>query len=397
MIAVHRFAYRAVRADGATETGELQAESAEAAATALAGRGLWPISVRAQHARATLRRGLTAADLALGLRVMATLLESGLPIGKALAAMPDLVPPAWTSVLPEVERAVREGASLATAVERSPLEVPAVVTGMIRAGEAGSGLSSAVRRAAVLMEEAAAIRSAIRGALAYPAVLAVAGTASVAVLVGVVIPRFASILGDLGQTLPPSTRFVLYASAVVRAGWLPSLLGVLIVLSVWRAWVQTPRGAQRWHSFMLALPFVGSIRRSAATARVCAALAALLESGVPLAVALTHGAKASGDAAVSSRMLDARNAVIGGSRLSTALAAKSALTDVAARLIRAGEETGSLASMFSHAARLESERASERLRAGVKLLEPSLILIFGAVVALVAAALLQAIYSVRPT
>jgi len=335
--------------------------------------------------------------LALGLRVLSTLLESGLPIGKALAAMPDLVPPAWTSVLPEVERAVREGASLATALERSTLEVPAVVIGMIRAGEADSGLPSSVHRAAVLMEEAAAIRSAIRGALAYPIILAAAGTASVAVLVGVVIPRFASILGDLGQTLPPSTRFVLYASAVVRAAWLPSLIGAFIVLSAWRAWLQTPRGAQRWHSFMLAAPLIGSIRRSAATARACAALSALLESGVPLAVALTHGAKASGDPAVSSRMLDARNAVIGGSRLSSALAAQSAVTDVAARLVRAGEESGSLVSMLSHAARLESERASDRVRAGVRLLEPSLILIFGAVVALVAAALLQAIYSVRPT
>jgi type II secretory pathway component PulF len=249
----------------------------------------------------------------------------------------------------------------------------------------------------MLMEEAAAIRGAIRGALAYPLVLAVAGTASVAVLVGVVIPRFAAILSDLGQTLPPSTRFVLYASTVVRAAWLPSLFGALIVLSVWRAWVQTLRGAQRWHSVMLAVPFVGNVRRSAATARACAALAALLESGVPLAAALTHGAKASGDAAISSRMLEVRNAVIAGSRLSTALVAQSAVTDVAVRLVRAGEETGSLASMFSHAARLESERASDRVRAGVRLLEPSLILVFGAVVALVAAALLQAIYSVRPT
>lgn len=396
MIAANRFAYRAARADGVTETGELTAESADAARTALSGRGLWPISIRAQRGHSTLRR-LTPADLALGLRVMATLLESGLPIGKALAAMPDLAPPTWAAALPEVEREVREGSSLAAALERSPVEVPPVVIGMIRAGEAGSGLASAVRHAAVLMEDAAAIRSAIRGALAYPVVLAVAGTASVAVLVGVVIPRFAAILGDLGQTLPSSTRFVLYASTVVRAGTLPSLLGAIIVWSVWRGWVQTPQGAQRWASVMLAAPLVGSIRRSAATARACAALAALLDSGVPLAFALTHGAKASGDAAVSSRMLEARNAVIAGSRLSTALVAQSAVTDVAARLIKAGEESGALASMLSHAARLESERASDRVRAGVRLLEPLLILVFGAVVALVAAALLQAIYSVRPT
>src|SRR5690348_6408623 len=166
MIAANRFAYRAARADGVTESGELMAESAEAARMALSGRGLWPISVSAQHGRSMLHRRLTSADLALGLRVLATLLESGLPVGKALAAMPDLAPPAWASALPEVERAVREGSSLAAALERAPVEMPPVVIGMIRAGEAGSGLASAVRRTAGLMEEAAAIRSAIRGALA---------------------------------------------------------------------------------------------------------------------------------------------------------------------------------------------------------------------------------------
>ncbi|HKT09244.1 MAG TPA: type II secretion system F family protein [Gemmatimonadaceae bacterium] len=392
-----RFAYRAARADGATETGEVAAVNRDAAVSALTNRGLWPMDVHVRRSVLGTRAGIPTADLALGIRVLATLLDSGLPIGKSLAAMPELAPRSWASALPEMEQGVREGASLAAVLERSALAVPPVVIGMIRAGEAGSGLAAAVRRAATLMEEAAATRRAIRAALVYPIVLAAAGTASVAVLVSVVLPRFAAILGDIGQTLPASTRLVLFASHVVRAGSLPAALSALIIWATWRAWVQTSTGAERWHAWLLKLPFVGGVRRSASTARACAALGALLESGVPLSIALTHGARASGDAAISARILAARAAIIAGARPSAALGDTSAITGIATRLVRAGEETGSLAAMFAHAAKLEAERATERVRAAVRLLEPGLILVFGAMVALVAAALLQAIYSVRPT
>lgn len=392
-----RFAYRAARADGVMETGELAAVSRDAAVVALSNRGLWPIHVHVRRPRIGKRAGLRSGDLALGLRVLATLLDSGLSIGKSLAAMPELAPPAWTSALPELEQGVREGASLAAVLEQSALSVPPVVIGMIRAGEAGSGLAPAVRRAATLMDETTATRQAIRAALVYPTVLAAAATASVVVLVAVVLPRFAAILGDLGQTLPASTRVVLGASNVARAGALPAALAALIIWASWRSWVSTSSGDQRWHEWLLRLPLVGAVRRSASTARACSALAALLESGVPLSTALSHGARASGDAAISARILAARTAVIAGARPYAALGAQSAITSVAVRLIRAGEETGALAAMFAHAAKLEAERATERVRTAVRLLEPGLILVFGALVALVAAALLQAIYSVRPT
>lgn len=342
-------------------------------------------------------RRLSARDAAQGLRVLGTLLGSGLPVRRALHALPDLVPLSWRSALPEVEVSVRQGASLGAALERSALRFPPVVLGIIRAGEAGSGLAAAVARAASFMEEAASTRSAVRSALAYPAVLAVAGVASVGVLVGVVLPRFASILNDLGESLPPSTRFVLTIAGVVRAAAVPALVLLIVALIAWRTWVGTNEGAVRWHALLLRLPLVGQLRRSAATARACAAGAALLESGVPLPAALLHAARAAGDAALSTALLAARQDVIVGVRPSQAILAHGAMTEVAARLIHAGEETGQLAAMLAHVALLEGERARSRVRAAVTLLEPALILVFSGIVGLVAAALLQAVYSVRPS
>jgi type II secretory pathway component PulF len=138
------------------------------------------------------------------------------------------------------------------------------------------------------------------------------------------------------------------------------------------------------------------VRRAAATARYAQALAALLETGVPIGIALRSAADATGDAELTRRLLSARDRIVHGAPLSVALAAENASTPTALRLIKAGETSGQLAALLAHAASIEQERAERTVKSAVRLLEPGLILAFGGLVAFVAAALLQAIYSVRP-
>ncbi len=232
--AVESYRYRAARSDGTLELGELRAGSRDGAVAALSARGLFPMEVSARPA---------PSELALGLRVLASLLEAGLPMSRALAAFEDLAPPRWRPAMRPLREQVREGQSLAVAMSRSALEIPPLVVGIIHAGEAGSGVAKAVRSAADLTEQAAAVRATIRAALTYPAILAVAGAASIALLVGVVLPRFALILVDLGQALPPTTRFVIAAAAAVRSGALPGFVvfpdgrGGTRIFSHFRAWV----------------------------------------------------------------------------------------------------------------------------------------------------------------
>lgn len=390
------YTYRAARPDGAVEMGVVEAPTREAASSMLTQRGLFPIEVALREQAPGRASRLAADDQALGLRMLATLLEAGLPVNRALSAFGDLAPRSWTDGLPIIRESVREGRSLAHALTSAEVGLSPVMLGIIHAGEAGSGLAAAVRRAAELAEAAAATRRAVRGALAYPIVLAAAALATVALLVTVVVPRFAGILADLGQELPMSTRVVLSAAEWARAAALPGLLVIGVFIVLWRAWAATDAGRYLWDTWMLALPLVGRARSSAGTSRACAALAALLESGVPLPAALSHARQACGDAALGAALIRAREAIAHGERLSAAIDREKALTPTAVRLIRAGEETGRLAAMLEHAARIESERCTTLVRNGVRLLEPAMILAFGAVVALVAAALMQAVYAVRP-
>jgi general secretion pathway protein F len=339
---------------------------------------------------------LSARDLALGLGILATLREGDESMSRVLATFAAVAPRGWTSDgVRSIHESVREGKTLAAALRTSPFGIPPLVIGMIQAGEAGGLLAESVRRAATVTERTAATRAAIRGALVY---LAAAGALSVMLLIGLVLPRFAAIVAELGQQLPSSTRFVLAAGDAIRATALPGAIGLILATIAGRQWMarRGDEGRAQVHEALLAVPVVGPLRRAAAAARATVSMGALLRSGVALPAALGHASRAAGDAAVGRRLIAARDRVIGGERLSSALRATDALTPGSVQLVRAGEATGRVAEMLEQAGKIEGEWTMERVNALVRIIEPALILIFGAIVATIAAALLQAVYSVRP-
>src|SRR5579885_3006189 len=205
------FAYRAVSAGGRVSTGSLDADSVEEARAALVRQHLFVLEIEDRGSRRVHRMPISAAELALGLRILADLLDSGLPVGRALHAFEDLAPKGWQRGLDSIRQSVREGHGLASALANAPIEIPPLVVGIAQAGEAGAGIGAAIRRAADLTESMAETRDAVRAALVYPMKIAVAGVCAITVLITVVLPRFAKILADLGQELPASTQFVLSA------------------------------------------------------------------------------------------------------------------------------------------------------------------------------------------
>ncbi|HEY4216572.1 MAG TPA: type II secretion system F family protein [Gemmatimonadaceae bacterium] len=391
-----RFAYSAAAMNGVVEAGTVDAESLDSARSMLATRGLYVVTLGIDASRHERRARISAVDLAIGLRILGDLLDAGLPAGRALHAFEELAPKGWRAALPSIRQAVREGQGLAAALRDAPVAIPPLVVGIVQAGEAGGGIAAAVRRAADLTEAGAETQTAVRAALAYPAVVGFAGVIAVTILMTVVLPRFAKILGDLGQALPASTRLVIALAADARVMVIPVLVAVAVGTLAWRSWTATTIGRRQWHGVLLGIPGLGSLRRSFAVARLAHSLSALLGSGVGMAAALGLAARAVADAELENRVLNARERVTAGQSLSHALETSDAATQTAIRLIRAGEESGRLGDMLSHAARIEQQRADRIVQAAVRMLEPALLLTFASVVALIAAALLQAIYSVRP-
>jgi type II secretory pathway component PulF len=274
--------------------------------------------------------------------------------------------------------------------------IPPVVLGVIRAGERGSQLDLALDQVATQLEQESELRSRVRQALAYPMLVAGAGLISIGVITVLVLPKFAALLNDLGQQLPPATRFLLGLSAVIQRDWSLLLIGGSATIAAVVAWSRTPAGTAWWSHQLLALPIVGELRMALATARSTRALGATLRTGLPILPALDAAADAVGDDAVAARLRRARERVAGGEALSAALQHEAACAPAALPVLAVGEASGQLALLASRAGDLAAKDAERRLTTLVSLLEPALIVAFGGMVAFVAAALLQAVYSLRP-
>jgi general secretion pathway protein F len=389
------FRYRAARDDGRVVAGLVQAESSGQATALLVGRGLHPLSVERAEPAGT-ARAAGRPELAVVFRSISALAAAGVPLERAVAATERLARGALGRTLADARERLREGRSFAQALEAGEGVVPPLVVGMLRAGERGSQLGRALEQVAEQLEREAELAGRVRQALAYPAVLAIVGAGSVGLITTSVVPRFAELLSDLGSELPASTRLLLDISTFVTGNAVALTLG-LAALGV---------GALQWHArpaarlavarLLLALPVVGTVRRALATARWAQALAGMLATGMPLLAALDAAREAAGDPAFGERLDRARERVAEGQGLAASLEREAALLPGALQLVVVGESSGQLARMAERAAGLAAAEADRALKGLVSLLEPALVVVFGGLVAFVAAALLQAVYSLRP-
>jgi general secretion pathway protein F len=266
---------------------------------------------------------------------------------------------------------------------------------VVRAGERGGTLGAALAGLADQLEREAALRARLLSALLYPAVMLVAGTAAVAVLLLAVLPRLVALLADAGAGVPRSTAALLAAGAW-SARWWPACLAAACAAAAGYAGVRrTGAGRLALDRLWLRVPVVAGIRRLHAAVRFGRALSALLESGLPVLPALGVAADAVGDAAVGAELRGAREQVRAGGRLGAALAGRRIFPFLFLQMADVGEESGRLAEMLGRAATTmeqELERTLDRL---VRLIEPALILLLGGAVGFVALALLRAVYSIR--
>ena len=392
-----RFRYRAATPDGQVVEGVVQAPSRQSVLEDLRRQRLYPVTVdeatSAAGARLGRRLGRRAA-VTLWTRNAATLLGAGVALDRTLAFTAQHAGhDGLADTVRQVRRAVQGGASLADALAQHPRYFDPLFIAMVSAGELSGALDVVFARLSEHVEESAELRSQVRSALLYPALMSVVATIGVIVLLGFVIPRFASVLADVGGTLPLSTRLLLGASALLtKAWWLWLLLGVAAAYAIPSA-LARPATRRRWHAARLTWPWIGDIELKYSTARLARTLGLLLKSGVPALPALKIARASATNLMVQESVDRAAAALAEGSALAPSLA--GTLPPLALQMIAVGEESGRLEDLCLRVADTYDGEVRRSLRTGVALLEPALIVIFGALVGFVALGMLQAIYGIN--
>ncbi len=391
------FAYRAVDAAGRRTTGEVTGATAAAVTRELEVRGLYPLEVT-EEARAPAGGGFLTGRRRAVLeytRAVAALLPAGMPLARALATAETTAPAGTTAVFTEVRRKVERGESLAVAMAEHPGYFSSLYVGIVRAGEKSGSLDGAFGRLTSHLEREDALRSRLLSLSIYPILLTIVGFVSVVVLVVFVLPRFADLLLTSGASLPRATATVLAISTGARENW-RLLLAIPLLLAILVAWTRTTVGGQDFAArAIVRIPGIGRLRRQRLAASFARMVGELVAGGAPLLTALADARDCLADPVARGETDRIRTRVREGGALNAAIAQSPLFPPVLAQLVGLGEEAGRLSEFLLRAADILERRTERTLERMVALAEPLMIVFFGGLVALVALALLQAIYGVN--
>ena len=399
-----RFRYKAATPDGSVSDGVLTGESREHIVGQL--RALNQIPIRIDEAKPekqartfklrSARSKITEQQVADVTRELGTLMRAGMPLDRALGILATLAAnDPMGEVLSDLRESVKQGRSLAAAIEAHPRVFSHFYANLLRAGESGGALETVLERLADHLDKNIEIKNEIKSALVYPVVLIGVAVISIFILLGYVVPQFNEMFENVGQALPLSTRITIGTGEFLRDwGWLLAVSTVLGVMVLQRQ-LRNPKQAYRWHQRMLSTPIVGELVLKIEVARFARTLATLLQNGITLLKALTIVGNT-----MSNRVLaTGLERVVGGLRegqsLADPLAEATQFPAFAVHMIKVGEESGNLPEILLQVANTYDRDTQVTLKRALALLEPVLILVLGAIIAAVIISILVAILGIN--
>jgi general secretion pathway protein F len=388
-----RFAYELLNGDGRVEKGQLEAPTESEARRTLQRQGSTVLELRPQTASSR-RRSFSSADLLLAFSELATLLRSGLGIADAVASIAGAhEKDALHEILDKLGRAIAQGKPFAEALRLSGAPLPEYFFQLAAAGEMTGRLAESLEEAAEQFAYQQEVRTEIRNALIYPAVLVCTGVLAVGVMFAFVVPKFAGMLKNAEQ-LPWLAWAVLSGGTFMADNLWLVLFALAAIGGALSIPLRQPQTRERLLDALGRWPVFGPWLTESDTARWAKLLSALLGQGVPMLDALALANRGVGLASVRSRLDVAARAVKGGMSLSKALEEQGALSPTAYNLLRTGERAGRLPEMLRSLADLYGKSGRNRMKRVLLLVEPLAILLIGGAIGTIVVGIVLAITSV---
>ncbi len=396
------FEFTALDATGRDQKGVLEGDTPRQIRQQLRDRGWTPLSVqevaqreaRAAGSRWQLRRGISAGDLALITRQLATLVHSGFPIEESLRAVSQQTEkPRLQSLLAAVRSRVVEGHSLASGLAEFPHAFPELYRTTVEAGEQSGHLDAVLERLADYTESRQELQQKLQQVMVYPVLLTIMAIGITALLLTYVVPQVVQVFDNVGQELPLLTRVLIGLSDFLQAyGLLLLILLVLLVMGL-RYLLKQEGPRKAFHGLLLRTPFLSRMAKGLNTARFARTLSILTASGVPVLEALRIAGSVMTNVPMREAVDVAAKRVREGSSISGSLEKSGYFPPMTLHLIASGETSGNLEAMLERAA-LNQEREMQTLIASIMAaVEPLILVVMGLVVLLIVLAILVPIFN----
>jgi len=398
------FAYKALDGKGKNKSGVLEADNARQIRQQLREQGLIPLEVEQvaekEKKQTTgfnlFKPKISASDLALLTRQLATLIESALPIEEALLAVAEQCEkPRQKNMMMAVRSKVVEGHGLADSMAEFPHVFDQLFRAMVAAGEKSGHLDVVLNRLADYTEKRQQTRSQITQAMVYPSLMLFFAVGIVLLLLTVVVPKIVGQFDQMGQELPAITQFLINVSEWLQNYGLYMALALGLLSIAIQRLLQKPKMKKRWHTHMLKLPLLGKVAKGLNTARFARTLSILTASAVPLLESMRISGEVLENLHIKDAIADAAINVREGSSLRAALENTRMFPPMMMHMIASGERSGELQQMLGRAADNQEREFESLVSMALKVFEPLLIVSMAAIVLFIVMAILQPILALN--
>jgi general secretion pathway protein F len=392
------FKYQAFDTEGKVQNGQLDAESEREAIRILQGKNLTPVKL--QETRRASERGrkkrISHTDILDFTNGLCTLVDARVPIDKALRLLDSITESAaMRELVLNLLREVKEGKSLAEAMENYPQVFSKMYVNIVRAGEEGGILHELLPDLAEFLESSAKTRQAVISAMIYPTVLLITGIISVVLLLVFVVPQFAAMFEDAGTDIPPSAAFLLSLSTFIQSYGFLFIVAIVLCIFYWKRLDKDPKTKQQKDGFLLSMPLLGTLILYRECAIFSRTLGALLGAGIPLIRALRVSREVISNSVLTGKLLQVEEDVRGGAGLGISLEKTNQFPTLLHQLVAVGEESGRTSDILLKSAVTFDTYVRNQMSALVSALQPALIIFLAIAVGGITITMLSAVFSMN--
>jgi general secretion pathway protein F len=397
------FEYTALDAGGRERQGILEGDTPRHIRQLLRERQLLPVTVSevaqkeaTRQKSFSLTRRVSAADLSLFTRQLATLVRAGLPLEESLLAVSQQTEkPRVQSIILGVRARVMEGHTLADGFAEFPKVFPEIYRATVSAGEQAGHLDNVLERLADYTESREGMRQKIMAAMLYPIVLSVMCFAIVCGLMTFVVPKVVAVFEATKGKLPFITQALIGTSDFMRSDGIYLIIAAVIAFIVFSRWLRNPEARRKWHRLQLRMPLVGKLSRGFNTARFTRTFSILAAASVPILEALRISGEVVNNLPMRDAVTEAATRVREGAAIGRSLAASKLFPPMTIHLISSGESSGTLENMLERASIAQERELDGLLGTMVGLLGPLLIVTMGLFVMGIVFAMLLPIFEMN--
>lgn len=395
------FDYQAVDNRGKIKKGVIEGDTPRHVRALLRDQGLMPTEVTAsltkskqkqQSSSFAHRQKISATELALFTRQLATLVESGLPLEEALLAVGEQCEKnSLKSMVMAVRTKVTEGYGLAESMAEFPHVFSHLFRAMVAAGEKSGHLDKVLDRLADYTEQRQKLRSQMIQAMVYPAIMTVVAIGVIVVLLTSVVPQIIGQFEHLGASLPGTTQFLIASSEFLQNYGLALFLLIVIAFMAFLQLMKRSQFRYQVHQRLLVLPGLGKVIRGINTARFARTLSILTASAVPLLESMSIAGEVLENLYIKDKVKQSADKVREGSSLRLSLEQTKLFPPMMLHMIASGEKSGQLEHMLGRAADNQDREFEALMNISLKALEPAIMVTMAGIVLFIVMAILQPI------